>query len=186
MERLNSFRAVRLRTKLLLSFLLITGCLTTASLLVVRSQVEKGIRDSIGAQLSDSVRNYEAFAALRNETMARSTAQLANLPNVRALVGTYDRPTIQDEAGELLALSGSDLLVLADRGGTTQGLDCKAKTIKPGAGHGVVESVDAARREPPMVERGQPALRGVAAADLLWRRGNRFGERDSGGGPRGD
>ena len=131
MERLNLFRAVRLRTKLLLSFLLITGCLTTASLLVVRSQVEKGIRDSIGAQLSDSVRNYEAFAALRNETMARSTAQLANLPNVRALVGTYDRPTIQDEAGELLALSGSDLLLLADRGGATQGLDCKAKTIKP-------------------------------------------------------
>lgn len=131
MGRPRLFRATRLRTKLLLSFLSITGCLTTASLLVVRSHVEKGIRESIRAQLIDAVRTYQAFADRRNEMMAKSTAQLANLPTVRALVGTRDRATIQEEAGALLALSGCDLLVLADRSGDVQGLQSKHNAMAP-------------------------------------------------------
>jgi signal transduction histidine kinase/ActR/RegA family two-component response regulator len=129
MGRLGFFRATRLRTKLLLSFLAITVCLSTATLLVVRSHVEKGIRDSIQTQLADSVRTYQAFASQREEVMARSTAQLANLPNVRSLIGTHDSLTIQGEARELMTLAGSDLLVLADRSGNVQGLELKREGI---------------------------------------------------------
>ena len=47
---------------------------------------------------------------------------IANLPNVRALMTTEDAVTIQDASADIYRLSGSDLLVLANRAGTVAGL----------------------------------------------------------------
>ena len=63
--------------------------------------------------------------------MVRSAAQVANLPNVRALMTTEDVATIQDESNEIWRLAGSDLLVLGNRGGEIVGLQARSNAFSP-------------------------------------------------------
>ena len=112
------YRKISLRTKFLLSMLVVSSGLSAATLSMVSYRVQKGIRQSLNEELRNSVRTYETFAQQREAMMARSSELLANLPNVRALMTTDDLPTIQNESGEIWRLSGSDLMVLADRAGT--------------------------------------------------------------------
>ncbi len=111
---MNKFR---LRTKFLLSLVAISTCLTAAALVVVSYGVRGRVRESIREQLRDSLNTYQSFESQREEALTRSAALLANLPNVRALMTTEDAATIQDASGDLWKLSGSDLLVLANRTG---------------------------------------------------------------------
>lgn len=87
------------------------------------------MKGAIGRRLVDSVKAYRMFAGQRDAAMARSSAQLANLPTVRAVMSTQDPPTIQEEANSILALSGSDLLVLADKTGKLEGLESRGQAI---------------------------------------------------------
>ncbi len=115
-------RNIRLRTKFLLALLAISGGLTTATLFAVRLSVEEKVRDSLRQDLRTSVKTYETFAAQRDESLTRSAELIANLPNIRALMTTRDRVTIQDASAGTLKLSGADLLVLADRTGKVSAL----------------------------------------------------------------
>ena len=124
------FRTIRLRTKFLLSLLAISAGLTAATLLVVSYNVEKRVRESLRDQLRDSVKTYQTFAQQREATMLGSAALLANLPNVRALM-TTDSATIQDESASIFKISGSDLLVLANRYGAVVGLQSGSNDFSP-------------------------------------------------------
>jgi signal transduction histidine kinase len=108
---------VRLRTKFLLSLVAISTCLTAAALLIVSYSVQKRVRQSLGEDLRDSLHTYQSFESQREEALTRSAALLANLPNVRALMTTEDAATIEDASADVWKLSGSDLLVLANRTG---------------------------------------------------------------------
>jgi signal transduction histidine kinase/ActR/RegA family two-component response regulator len=120
------YRAIPLRTKFLLSMLVVSTGLTAATLSVVSYNVQKGIRQSLNEELRDSVKTYETFAKQREAMMSRSSELLANLPNVRALMTSEDLPTIQNESGEIWRLSGSDLLVLANRAGVVVAVQSNA------------------------------------------------------------
>lgn len=120
------FRTVRLRTKFLLSLLAVTTGLTAATLFVVSFNVERSVRESLRDDLRGSVMTYQTFAKQREDTMIRSAAQVANLPNVRALMTTNDVVTIQEEVPSIFEISGSDLLVLADRSGQVVGFQSKS------------------------------------------------------------
>ena len=113
---------IRLRTKFLLSLLAISAGLTAATLLVVSYSVQNRLRESIREELRNSVDTYKSFEKQREATLARSAELIANLPNVRALMTTEDMATIQDASADVYKLSGSDLLVLANRAGTVAGL----------------------------------------------------------------
>jgi signal transduction histidine kinase/CheY-like chemotaxis protein len=115
-------RSLRLRTKFLLSVLATTAGLSAATLAVVRYGIERQVRASMQDELRNSIRTYQSFARQREESLTRSAELLANLPNVRALMTTDDVPTIQDASANIWQLSGSDLLVLADRGGKLEAL----------------------------------------------------------------
>ena len=104
----------RLRTKFLLSMLLVSAALTATTLLVVRATVQGQVRREIQKGLGNSVLTFQDFQRQREETLARSAQLLADLPNVRALMTTRDRATIQDASGSTFRLAGSDLFVLAD------------------------------------------------------------------------
>jgi len=117
-------RSLRLRTKFLLSILAITAGLSATTLAVVRYGIERQVRASLRDELRNSVRTYQSFAQQREESLGRSAELLANLPNVRALMTTDDEPTIQDASANIWQLSGSDLLVLADRGGKLAAFRC--------------------------------------------------------------
>ena len=108
---------IRLRTKFLLSILTITTSLTAATLLIVSYSVRNRVRENLSEDVRNSVINYRSFETQQEESLTRSAVLLANLPNVRALMATEDAVTIEDGVADVWKLSGSDLLVLANRTG---------------------------------------------------------------------
>jgi signal transduction histidine kinase len=108
---------LRMRTKFLLSMLLISAGLTWTSLLLVRRGVQAQVKKSIFADLHNSVSTYQNFHRERELTLSHLAELLADLPNLRALMTTQHEATIQDASADLWRLGGSDLFVLADRTG---------------------------------------------------------------------
>src|SRR5205814_3697534 len=108
---------VRLRTKFLLSMVLISAGLTSLSLLLVRQSVQSRARQEIVESLRNSVSTFLSFHREQQITLSHSADLLADLPNLRALMTTNHEATIQDGSTSLWRLGGSDLFVLADRSG---------------------------------------------------------------------
>src|SRR6202162_1666456 len=127
---------IRLRTKFLLSLLAISAGLTAATLLIVSYSVRKRVRENIREDVRNSVTNYQSFQAQQEESLTRSAALLANLPNVRALMTTEDAATIEDASADVWKLSGSDLLVLANRKGSVVALRASASGLDSGTAQG--------------------------------------------------
>jgi signal transduction histidine kinase len=119
---------LRMRTKFLLSMLLISAGLTCTSLLLVRRSVQSQVKKDIFADLHNSVSTFQNFQRERELTLTHSAELLADLPNLRALMTTQDEATIQDASSDLWRLAGSDLFVLADRTGRVVALH----TASPG------------------------------------------------------
>ena len=127
---------IRLRTKFLLSLLAITAGLTAATLLIVSYSVRNRVRENIRSDLRNSVANYQSFEAQQEKALTRSAVLLANLPNVRALMTTGDAATIQDASADVWKISGSDLLVLANRGGGIVALRANASGLDSATAQG--------------------------------------------------
>src|SRR5262249_53483525 len=68
----------KLRTKFLLSLVLISATLTWVTLLLVRHRVRLHVREEIFEALSDSVTTFQNFQHERNLMFTRSSALLAN------------------------------------------------------------------------------------------------------------
>jgi signal transduction histidine kinase len=113
---------LRLRTKFLLSMLLVSAGLTCTSLLLVRKSVQTQVRREIYSDLQNSVSTFNNFQRERAQTLSRSADLLADLPNLRALMTTQDAATIQDGSEPLWRLAGGDLFALAGRTGTVVAL----------------------------------------------------------------
>jgi signal transduction histidine kinase/CheY-like chemotaxis protein len=105
----------RLRTKILLALLTTSAVLSCLILAVVRYTVQDKVRQSIQQDLRASVSTFQTFEDQREDSLTHSTALIANLPTVRALMTSNDPLTIQNEGQSILVQSGADLLVLADR-----------------------------------------------------------------------
>jgi signal transduction histidine kinase/CheY-like chemotaxis protein len=123
-------RNIRLRTKFLLSLLAITAGLSSATLLIVSYSVQNRVRENIREDLRNSVDMYQSFERQREATLKRSTQLLANLPNVRAMMTTEDSATIQDASEDVWNLSGSDLMVFADRSGKVVATRAKSASFE--------------------------------------------------------
>jgi len=121
--------SLRLRTRFLLSMLVITAGLTTTSLLVVRHAVEGKVRESIAEGLQSSVLTFQNVQQERESLLTRAAELLADLPTTRALMTSHDPATIQDASRDLWQLAASDLLVLADRRGVVVALHAKASSF---------------------------------------------------------
>lgn len=121
---------VRLRTKFLLSMVVVSAALTFTTLVVVRHTVQRQVRLGIERDLQNSVSAFRNFQKQREVTLERSAALLADLPNVRALMTTRDASTIQDASRYIWQLSGSDLLLLADSSGKVMALQAAPREIK--------------------------------------------------------
>jgi signal transduction histidine kinase len=119
---------LRMRTKFLLSMLLISAGLTCTSLLLVRYSVRKQVKKEIFADLRNSVSTFQNFQRERELTLTHSAELLADLPNLRALMTTQHAATIQDASSDLWRLAGNDLFVLVDRAGRVVALH----TTSPG------------------------------------------------------
>jgi signal transduction histidine kinase len=115
----------RLRTRFLLSMLVITAGLTTTSLLLVRKSVETNVRQSIAVNLRNSVAAFQDFRHERETMLTSDVALLADLPITRAIMTSPDPVTIQDASMDVSQIAGSDLFVLVDRAGKVVALHTK-------------------------------------------------------------
>jgi signal transduction histidine kinase len=120
---------IRLRTKFLLSMVVVSAALTLTTLLVVWHTVQEEVRLGIQRDLENSVSAFHSFQQQREVTLVRSAALLADLPDVRALMTTHDPATIQDASRNLWHLAGSDLLLLADSSGKVMALQATPPDI---------------------------------------------------------
>src|SRR5215472_9658099 len=116
----------RLRTKFLLSMILLSAGLTSISLLLVRQSVRSQITKEIFSDLRNSVSTFQSFQREKEVTLSHSADLLADLPNLRALMTTHHEATIQDASAALWKLAGSDLLVLANRAGEVVAVNTNA------------------------------------------------------------
>jgi signal transduction histidine kinase len=117
----------RLRTRFLLSMILITTGLTALSLLVVRDSVRSHVREGIGQDLRNSVTTFQNFQHDREVMLTGSAELVADLPITRAIMTAHDPATIQDASKDVWQLTSSDLLVLVNRNGEVVALHTKSK-----------------------------------------------------------
>src|SRR5579864_2226540 len=116
---------MRLRTRFLLSMLLITAGLTTTSLLLVRRSVEGNVRQSIAVNLRNSVAAFQDFRRARETMLTSDVALLADLPITRAIMTSPDPVTIQDASQSVWEIANNDLFVMVDRRGNVVALHTK-------------------------------------------------------------
>lgn len=118
---------LRLRTRFLLSMVLITAGLTITSLLLVRRIVESDARQNIALNLRNSVSAFQDFRHEREAMLTNDVALLADLPLTRAIMTSPDAATIQDASQDVWqhVRSSSDLLVLVNHSGQVVALDTK-------------------------------------------------------------
>jgi signal transduction histidine kinase len=115
-----------LRTRFLLSMLVITAGLTTTSLLVVQHSVQSHVRQGIVEDLQNSVVTFQNFQREREAMLTRSAELVAYLPITRAILTAPDSATIQDASRDLWPIAGSDLFALTDRAGKVVALHTKS------------------------------------------------------------
>ena len=116
---------LRLRTRFLLSMLLITTGLTTISLLLVQRSIRSNVRQSIAVNLRNSVAAFQDFRHERETMLTSDVALLADLPITRAIMTGSDPFTIQDASQGISQIAAGDLFVMIDRSGRVVALHTK-------------------------------------------------------------
>jgi len=116
---------LRLRTRFLLSMLLITTGLTTTSLLLVQRSIRNNVRQSIDVNLRNSVSAFQDFRHERENMLTSDVTLLADLPITRAIMTAPDPGTIQDASQDISQIANSDLFLLVDRSGAVVALHTK-------------------------------------------------------------
>jgi signal transduction histidine kinase len=118
---------LRLRTRFLLSMLLITTALTATSLLLVQRSIRSNVRQSIAVNLRHSVAAFQDFRRERETMLTGEVALVADLPITRSIMTSADPVTIQDASQAVwqTARRSSDLFVLIDRSGKIVALHTK-------------------------------------------------------------
>jgi signal transduction histidine kinase len=139
--------AMRMRTTLLLSMVSVSFGLATLSLLAVHSIVEKQIRHDISSDLQHSILTFQNIQAQRRQMLSREASLLADLPDLRSLMTTDDRPTIRDGAEYFYRLSDCDFFAVANANGEPialfqQGVPWKGVTNISGIGEAVFTSTE--------------------------------------------
>ncbi len=105
---------LRLRTKFLLSLLILSATVTAATLWLVGRTLRMQVQTQLADDLQNSVTVFHVFQRQREVGLASSAEIVANLPNLKALMTTHDAATIQDASTDMWLLIPSDVFVLAD------------------------------------------------------------------------
>jgi hypothetical protein len=122
-----------LRSKFLLSLTLITALIASAVLVIVQYRVRIHVREEIAQALGNSVVTFQSLQQQRESTLERSTALLATLPPLKAVMTSEDQATIQDASTTFWELAGSQVFALADRTGKIAALHTSAPGFTAGA-----------------------------------------------------
>jgi signal transduction histidine kinase len=105
---------LRLRTKFLLSLLVLSATVTGATLWLVGRTLRVQVQTQLADDLQNSLTVFQDFQQQREVGLASSAELVANLPNLKALMTTHDAATIQDASADMWRLVPSDVFVLTD------------------------------------------------------------------------
>ena len=128
---------LRLRTKFLLSLLILSIVVTAATLWLVGRTLRLQVQKQLANDLINSVNVFRDFQKQREIGLASSAELVANLPNLKALMTTHDAATIQDASADVWRLVPSDVFVLADPLGRVMAIH----TSLPGMTRSVAEEL---------------------------------------------
>ena len=92
---------MKLRSKFLLSMAVLTTALTAASMFVVQRNVDTHARQEISHSFDSSVASLRDFQAQREEQARHSAELLIQVPQLKAMMSTRDRVTVQDASTSL-------------------------------------------------------------------------------------
>jgi signal transduction histidine kinase len=108
----------KLQTQMLISTLAVIVGMTVAVLFAVHLVVKAQIRAQEEEGVALSLSAFKSVQATQESELSRTAALLAELPTLKALVGTGDEPTVQDGSQPFWELAGSDLFALAASDGS--------------------------------------------------------------------
>ena len=103
---------LRLRTQLFVASLLIICALLGSLLVVVRHIVRSEIVEGVRQRADSSLHAFENVQHERELQLSRTSAMLAELPPLKAVLSTQHALTIQDASEPFWKLAGSQLFVL--------------------------------------------------------------------------
>jgi signal transduction histidine kinase/CheY-like chemotaxis protein len=109
----NSLGKLHLRTKFLLSLVLVTAGLTCATLLVVRHSAQLEVQKHIEEDTRNAILTFQVVQHQRQLALSRKADLLATL----ALMRNGDATTIDDASEDPWRSDESDLFLVADRSG---------------------------------------------------------------------
>jgi len=136
---LDVTRRGRLRTKFLLSLLLVSASLTCSTLLVVRHRVELQVREQIRDALQNSVVTFQHIQRLRENTLEESAQVVASQPSLAALMSSHDKRTIENESKLWFNKVAADVFLLADSGGRLMAVESLATGLTEAEAQGLLE-----------------------------------------------
>ncbi len=105
---------LRLRTKFLLSLVLIIAGLTFATLTIVGHTAEEQVQRALEQDTRNSVGTFENVRAERQIELNRDAEILATLPSIKSIMADDDPATIQTSSEEAWRASDTELFALAD------------------------------------------------------------------------
>lgn len=135
---LDVTRRGRLRTKFLLSLLLVSASLTCSTLLVVRHRVELQVREQIRDALQNSVVTFQHIQRLRENTLEQSAQLVASQPSLAALMSSHDKRTIENESKLWFNKVAADVFLLADGGGRVMAVESLATGLTEAEAQGLL------------------------------------------------
>lgn len=118
-----------LRTKLLVSLLAVVFLLTAAVLALVQVRMRAHVAEDLAFALRTESAVYSKVEEAHRQQAEQSTALIANLPSLKALMSTHDALTIQDGSESILRTSGADVLILEDPSGKMLALHSKSAKV---------------------------------------------------------
>ena len=118
------FAALRLRTKLLCSFVLVTAGLTCAALLVVRQTAKSHLQKELERDAHDAVLTFQVIQRQHQIALRHKADLLATLAQIR----DGDASSVQDSSDDPWRSEDCNLFALADPGGNIVAL----RTTNPG------------------------------------------------------
>jgi signal transduction histidine kinase/CheY-like chemotaxis protein len=105
---------LRLRTKFLLSLIVVIAALTFSTLLIVGHSAEGQVQKAIEQDTRNSVLTFENIRAERQLELARNAELISTLPAVKALMTDPDAASMDDAFEGIWHSKNFDLVALAD------------------------------------------------------------------------
>ncbi len=120
-----------IRQSLFFVLLAIVAAMTALFLLLAGFTVDRQVARTSLEEMARSRATFQAIEQQRQDLLLRQTALLAELPSLKALMTTNDRPTIVDAGKTFWQTSGSDIFALMRPDGTLLAVYSNGRAVAP-------------------------------------------------------